>query len=42
MLEIVDDVNNSNLSFSDILLSFDVVNVFPSIDNNMGIASVRK
>ena len=35
-------MNNSNLSSSAILVSFDVVNMFPSIDNNMGIASVRK
>ena len=38
MLEIIDDMNNSNLSSSAILLSFDVVNMFPSIDNNMAIA----
>ena len=38
MLEIIDDMNNSNLSSSVILLSFDVVNMFPSIDNNMAIA----
>ena len=42
MLEIIDDMNNSNLSSSAIPVSFDVVNMFPSIDNNMGIASVRK
>ena len=42
VLEIIDEMNNSNLSFSAILVSFDVVNMFPSIDNNMGIASVRK
>ena len=42
MLEIIDDMNNSILSSSAILVSFDVVNMFPSIDNNMGIASVRK
>ena len=42
MLEIIDDMNNSNLSSSAILVSFDVVNMFPSIDNNMGIASFRK
>ena len=40
MLEIIDDMNN--LSSSTIPVSFDVVNMFPSIDNNMGIASVRK
>ena len=42
MLEIIDDMNNSNLSSSTILVSFDVVNMFPSIDNNMGIAYFRK
>ena len=42
MLGIIDDMNNSNLSSRAILASFDVVNMFPSIDNNMGIASVRK
>ena len=42
MLEIIDDMNNSNLSSNAILLSFDLVNLFPSIDNNMEIASVRK
>ena len=42
MLEIIDDINNSNLSSSAILVNFVVVNMFPSIDNNMGIASVRK
>ena len=42
MLEVIDDINNSNLRSSAILVSFDVVNRFASIDNNMGIASVRK
>ena len=42
MLETIDDMNNSNLSSSAILVSFDVVNMFPSIENNMDIASVRK
>ena len=42
MLEIIDDINNSNLSSSAILVSFDEVKMFPSIDNNMGIVSVRK
>ena len=42
MLEIIEEINNSNLSSSAILVSFDVVNMFPSIDNNMGMASVRK
>ena len=42
MLEIIHDMNNSILSSSAILVSFDVVKMFPSIDNNMEIASVRK
>ena len=42
MLEIVGDINNSKLSSSAILVNFDVVNMFPRIDNNMRIASVRK
>ena len=41
MLEIIDDINISNLSSSAILVSFDVVNMFSSIYNNMRIASVR-
>ena len=36
-----DDINNSNLSSIAIVVRFDVVNMFPSIDNNMGIISVR-
>ena len=35
MLEIIDDINNSNLSSSAILVSFDVVDTFYSIDNDM-------
>ena len=42
MLEIIDDINNSDFSSSAILVSFDVVKMFPSIDNNMGTASVGK
>ena len=42
MLEIIDDMNNPNLSSSAILLILDVVNMFSSIDNNIGIVSVRK
>ena len=42
MLKIIDDMNNSNLTSSAILVSVNVMNMFPSINNNMGIASVRK
>ena len=42
ILEITDDKNNSNLSSGAVLVSFEVVNMFPSIDDNMRNASVRK
>ena len=42
ILEIIDNTNNSNLNSNAILVSFDVVNMFPSIHNNMGITSDRK
>ena len=42
MFEIIDDMNNSNLSSGAILISFDVVNMFPGKDNSMWTASVRK
>ena len=42
MLEIFDDINNTNLSPCAILLDFDVVNMFPCIDSSTGIPSVGK
>ena len=42
MLEIIDDIDNSHLSSSTILVSSAVVNTFPCIDNNMSILSLRK
>ena len=42
MLNILDDLNrNGNLHGNCLLVSFDVVNMFPSIDNKMGIKSVK-
>ena len=35
MLEIIDDINNSNLSSIAILVSFDVVDIFHGIDTDM-------
>ena len=37
MLEIIDDINKSVLS-----ASFDVVNMFPNIDNKSGLLSVKE
>ena len=42
MLNIVDDLNrNGNLHENCLLVSFDVVNMFPSIENKMAIESVK-
>ena len=40
MLDIVDDLNNLNLHPESVLMSFDIINMFPSIDKKMGINSV--
>ena len=42
MLEIIDNINKSKLSENFILVSFDVVNMFPNIDNKSGLLSVKE
>ena len=41
MLEIIDNINKSMLSENCVLVSFDVVNMFPNIDNKSGLLSVK-
>ena len=41
MLDIIDEINNSNLPTNSILAGFDIVNMFPSIDNKSGLKSVQ-
>ena len=41
MLDIIDEINNSNVPTKSILVSFDKVNMFPSIDNKSGLKSVH-
>ena len=41
MLDIIDDLNNSNLYPESVLVSFDIINMFPSIDHKMEINSVK-
>ena len=42
MLNIVDDFNRKrNLHENCLLVSFDIVNMFPSIDKKMGVGSVK-
>ena len=43
MLTIIDNLNSSNSLTSDCkLISFDIINIFPSIDNICGLKSVKK
>ena len=42
MLEIIDNINKPVLSENYILVSFDVVNMFPHIDNKSGLLSVKE
>ena len=41
MLDIIDDLNNSKLYPESVLVSFDIINMFPGIDNKMEISSVK-
>ena len=42
MLEIIDDINKPVLSENSVLVSFDVMNMFPNIDNKSGLLSVKE
>ena len=42
MLDIIDNLNDSDLPENSALVSFDVVNMFPSIDNESGVKAVKK
>ena len=42
MLDIIDNLNDSDLPENSVLVSFDVVNMFPSIDNESVIKAVKK
>ena len=42
MFDIIDNLNDPNLPDNSVLVSFDVVNMFPSIDNKSGIKAVKE
>ena len=42
MLDIIDNLNSLDLPLNSILVSFDTINMFPNIDNNLGLSSVKK
>ena len=41
LLDIIDDLNNIGLPNNSMLVSFDIVNMFPSIDNIKGMEAVK-
>ena len=41
MLDIIDKLNGEGIQDNDLLVSFDIINMFPSIDNESGIKIVR-
>ena len=41
MLEIIDNINKSMLSKNCVLVSFDMMNMFPNIDNKSVLLSVK-
>ena len=42
MLDITDNLNSLDLPLDSILVSFDIIYMFPNIDNNLGLSSVKK
>ena len=42
MLDIIDDLVNSKLYRESVLMSFDIINMFSSIDNKIEINYVKK
>ena len=42
MLEVIDNLGSLDLPLNSILVSFDIMNMFPNIDNNLGLSSVKK
>ena len=41
MLDINDNLNSLDLPLKSILVSFDIINMFPNIDNNLGLLSAN-
>ena len=41
MLDIIDKINNSSLATNSIVVGFDIVNMFPSIDKKSGLKSIH-
>ena len=41
LLEMIDEINTKGIPAATILVSFDVVNMFPNIDNERGIRTLQ-
>ena len=42
MLAIINNLTSLDLPLNSILVSFDVINIYPHIDNYLGLSSVKK
>ena len=42
MFDIIDNLHSLDLPLDYILVIFDTMNMFPNIDNNLGLSSVKK
>ena len=42
MLDIIDNLNSLDLPLDSILVNFYIINMFPNIDNNLALSSVKK
>ena len=42
MLDIINNLNSLGLPLNSILVSFDIINMFPKIDNYLRLSSVKK
>ena len=42
MFDIIDNLNSLDLPLNSILVSFDIINMFPNINNNLRLSSVKK
>ena len=41
LVDIIDELNSETIPDNKVLVSFDIVNMYPIIDNDRGIAAVR-
>ena len=42
LLDIIDELNSKSIPYDTILVSLDIVNMYPSIENDRGIAAIME